>query len=357
MMDLISRSLTWFNSAANQQFYGNPLIDWVYASALALITFAVLWLLRARLARRAYAMGDAARTRGLRLPLVVIQHTHATGLMALSIVLSSKYLELGHRADHLTTAAIILLLLWQAGIWAQAAVHLALEPSGSSATDRNANSVVSVVQFVARLVIWAVVLLLALDSLGFQIKTLLAGLGIGGIAVALSVQSVLGDLLASVSIALDKPFAVGDSLTLDNGYTGTVEAMSVKSTRLRSPSGEQLIISNAELSRARIRNFGRVTERRSVFHVRVAQTTAAADLALIPMIVSEACAGHPLVLFERTHFVAFGNGGLEFEGTFLVSTRDNAVFLDAQQAVFLGITRGFEKQAIRLASAPQSFAS
>jgi len=352
-MDLISGTVAWFDFAANRLLYGNPIIDWVSAFGLALLTFAILWLLRSRLAMRAHSMGDAALTRGLRLPLVLIQNTHATGLLALSIMMASKYLELGHRAEHFTTAAIILMLLWQAGIWAQAAVHLALEAPGTAASDRNANSVVSVVQFVARLAIWSVVLLLALDSLGFQIKTLLAGLGIGGIAVALSVQSVLGDLLASVSIALDKPFAVGDSLILDNGYAGTVEAMSVKSTRLRSPSGEQLIISNAELSKARIRNFGRVTERRSVFRVHVAHSTAAADLALIPAIVAEACTHHPLVTFERTHFVAFASSGLEFEGSFLVSTRDHTVFLDAQQAVFLGVMRGFEQQAIGLAIAPQ----
>ncbi len=355
-MNSMSRLVTWFDFAANQVLYGNPLIDWVYALGLALITFGILWLVRARLALRAHSLGDDTLARGLRLPLVMIRHTHATGLLALSIVMALKTLELGPRTEHLTTAGIILLLLWQAGIWAQAAVHLVLDTQGASGPDRNAHSVVSAVQFIARIVIWSVVLLLALDALGFKIKTLLAGLGIGGIAVALAVQSVLGDLLASVSIALDKPFALGDSLTLDNGYVGTVEAISVKSTRLRSPSGEQLIISNAELSKVRIRNFGRVTERRSVFRVRVAQDTPSAHLALIPTIVAEACASQPSVLFERTHLVAFGSYALEFEGSFLVSTRDNTVFLDAQQAVFLGITRAFEKQAIHLASALQPLA-
>ncbi len=124
-----------------------------------------------------------------------------------------------------------------------------------------------VILFCAGLIIWAMVMLLALDNLGVQIKPLLAGLGIGGIAVALAVQTVLSDVLASVSIALDKPFSVGDSLTIDT-FQGTVEHIGVKSTRLRSLSGEQIIIANADIIKARVRNFGRMGERRARLPVR-----------------------------------------------------------------------------------------
>src|SRR6202023_3850934 len=121
-----------------------------------------------------------------------------------------------------------------------------------------------VMTFCAGFIAWAMAAVLARDNLGIQIKPLLAGLGIGGIAIALAVQTVLSDLLASMSITLDKPFGVGDSLTIDN-FQGTVEHIGIKSTRLRSISGEQIIIANADILRARVRNYGRLHERRSLF--------------------------------------------------------------------------------------------
>src|SRR5262249_47160768 len=136
---------------------------------------------------------------------------------------------------------------------------------------------IDVILFVVGLVIWSMMLLLALDNLGVQIKPLLAGLGIGGIAVALAVQTVLSDLLASMSITLDKPFVIGDFLTVDD-MQGTVEHIGVKSTKLRSVSGEQIIMSNADIVKARVRNFGRMRERRAVFRFVVDYDTPASAL-------------------------------------------------------------------------------
>ena len=135
--------------------------------------------------------------------------------------------------------------------------------------------------FVAGGVIWALALLLALDNMGVAIKPLLAGLGIGGIAVALAVQAVLGDLLASMSIAMDKPFVIGDLLTVDT-LTGTVEYIGVKSTRIRSITGEQIVVANSDITKSRIRNFGRMSERRVSFEIPVIHDTPVATLRAIP---------------------------------------------------------------------------
>jgi small-conductance mechanosensitive channel len=183
------------------------------------------------------------------------------------------------------------------------------------------------------------------------VKALLTGLGIGGIAVALAVQNVLGDLLASVSIALDKPFEVGDALNLDNGYVGTVEAIGIKSTRLRSLSGEQIVMPNSELVKARIRNFGRMRERRAVFNFGVTYSTPRDQLAAIPGIVKQAIEelGQGRTRFDRAHFTTFGDSALNFEVVYFVTTPDYLQYLDVQQAVNLRLVEDFEKRGISFA--------
>ena len=191
-------------------------------------------------------------------------------------------------------------------------------------------------------------MLLALDNLGFQVKTLIAGLGIGGIAVALAVQNVLGDLFASVSIALDKPFEVGDSLTLD-GATRHRRGGRHQEHAAAQHAGEQIIIANAELVKARIRD-----QAGSPSAVRCSASWSRpapgrGRLAAVPEIVRAAVAAQPRAPFERAHLVGFVPRGPEFEASFVVGGDDYALFLDVQQAIHLAIAAELERRGIRLA--------
>jgi small-conductance mechanosensitive channel len=330
-------------------YFGNPAADWLYALGLGLLTFLALVFLRRQLTARTRRFGGRELPRGLRLLLALLRRTQLAPLLAVSLLVGSKYLDLGPRAERVTTGVIAALVALQAGIWASVAVRVFLEEQSAASGGPKSQTMVTIAQFVANLAIWSIVVLLALDNMGFQVKALLTGLGIGGIAVALAVQNVLGDLFASVSIALDKPFEIGDALTLDSGYSGTVEAIGVKSTRLRSTSGEQIIVANAELVKARIRNNSRLAERRSVFRFVTALGTAAADLAAVPEIVRAAVGAQPRAAFERAHLVGFAPRGAEFEVSFVVPAADYALFLDVQQAIHLAIAAGLERRAIRLA--------
>ena len=154
--------------------------------------------------------------------------------------------------------------IWlQVGLWATTALRFFLERRQQRAglNDAAAASTVNVLMFVGQILIWAVFVLLALDNLGVNITALVAGLGVGGIAIALAVQTILGDVFGSLSIAFDKPFVVGDMLRIDD-IEGTVEHIGIKSTRLRSITGEQVILANADVLKARVRNLGRMPERR-----------------------------------------------------------------------------------------------
>jgi len=193
--------------------------------------------------------------------------------------------------------------------------------------------------------LWSVVLLLALENLGFNITALLAGLGIGGIAVALAAQGVLGDVFASIMIALDKPFAIGDFIMFDT-IMGTVEHIGLKTTRLHSISGEQIVIANGDLLKTRLRNFQRLSERRVEFNLSVPPDTPAAKLAMIPGIIRHAIEAQPKVRFERAHFKSLANNALLFEAAFYVSDRDHNHYMDIQQAINLVIYDRLQKEGI-----------
>jgi small-conductance mechanosensitive channel len=259
------------------------------------------------------------------------------------------------RVQRVLEAGLMLTLFFQAGIWVSAAAMAWLERRRrrtATATDRAVAGSLGIVAFILRVAIWSLVLLVALDNLGIDVTALVAGLGIGGIAVALAAQNVLGDLFASLSIAFDKPFLVGDFLILDD-YLGSVEDIGVKSTRLRSLSGEQIILSNADLLKSRVRNYGRMFERRIVMVHRIAYGTPLEQLREIPGLIREAIQAHRDTRFDRAHFAKHGPDALEFESVYYVLTPDYNRYMDIQQTINLEIHRRFLELGIPFASATQ----
>ncbi len=244
-----------------------------------------------------------------------------------------------------------MLTFWyQLGRWAMAAVRFAIDRRSqrTGGPDPALSGSLDIIMFIAGLAIWSMAMLLALDNLGVEIKPLLAGLGIGGIAVALAVQTVLGDLLASMSIALDKPFTVGDSLQVDD-INGTVEHIGVKSTRLRSVSGEQVIISNADILKSRVRNNGRMRERRSAFVLNVPYGTEPDKLRAIPPAVREIVETQPRARFDRCHLLTFADWALRFEVVFYMTVPDYQAYADVQQAINLAIVEKFASLGVDFA--------
>jgi small-conductance mechanosensitive channel len=195
------------------------------------------------------------------------------------------------------------------------------------------------------MLIWSLLILVALSNLGVNITALLAGLGVGGVAVALALQNVLGDLFASLSIALDKPFVVGDSLGLDT-FAGTVEHIGIKSTRLRSESGEQIILSNADILKSRVRNFGRPQELRALATIRVSYETPADILREIPKLLEGVVREQPNSRFERCHLKVLGDSALHFELSYFVQQPAVNSLLDLQHAVNLRIIDEFRRLSI-----------
>lgn len=203
-------------------------------------------------------------------------------------------------------------------------------------------------RFLVHLVVWSAVVLHVLANLGVDVTALVAGLGVGGVAVALAVQNILGDLFASLSIVLDQPFTVGDFIIVDD-FMGTVEKVGLKTTRLRSLGGEQLIFSNAKLLEARIRNYQRMQERRVVFSVGVTYETPPEQVRAIPGLIREAIEAAPDTRFDRAHFKEYGDSALVMEAVYYVLSPDYNRYMDIQQAINFGLMERFAGRGIDFA--------
>jgi len=216
------------------------------------------------------------------------------------------------------------------------------------AEDAASVTLIALLAFIAKAVLGAVVLLLILDNVGVNVTALVAGLGVGGIAVALALQNILGDLLASLSIVLDKPFVLGDTINIGD-LTGTVENVGLKTTHLRGAGGEQIVISNSDLLKSRIRNFKRMAERQVTLTFGVVYGTPAAALAAIPGLVREIVEAQEQVRFGRAHLKRLAEWSLEFEVAYAVLSPDYTLYMDRQQAINLALLRRLEDAGIALA--------
>jgi len=202
---------------------------------------------------------------------------------------------------------------------------------------------------IIQLVLWIIALFIIMDNVGIKINTILAGLGIGGIAVAFAAQSFLGDLFAFISIFLDKPFEVGDFLVIDSDTKGTVEYIGLRSTRLRSLSGELLVVPNRELTALRLHNYRHMERRRVVIRFGVVYETPLEKLKKIPSLVRSCVESVPQVTFDRCHFDAFGEYSLDFECVYYVESSDFVVHMDVKQEILVRIFEVFSQEGIEFA--------
>jgi small-conductance mechanosensitive channel len=250
---------------------------------------------------------------------------------------------------------VVTALLLQIAFWADVliAVFLRRYVQQRMETDAAAVTTMTALGFFGRLAAWVLALLLVLQNAGVEISALVAGLGIGGVAVALAAQSVLGDLFASLAIVLDKPFILGDFIAV-NEFLGTVEHIGLKTTRLRSLSGELLIFSNSDLLHGRIRNYKRMYQRRVEFTFGVEYGTPPDKLAAMPDMIREAITSQERTRFDRAHFKSFGDFSLIFESVYYVLSPDYNIYMDIQHAINLELMRRFAESGIRFAIPAQT---
>jgi len=342
---------TVHNPVMDTMVYGNPVWRWLVALGTFLLVLLVLKLIRdrgagrlARLARRTATEVDDF------LAEVLERRTGLITLLAVSVWAASLLLDLPVTVAERIRQGTALVLILQVAWWANHGIGFVLTRlfQGRTGEDPEVAAAYAAAQLLSRVGLWALTALVVLQQLGMNITALLAGLGVAGIAVGLALQNVLGDLFASLSIVLDKPFVVGDFIAVDN-FSGTVEHIGIKTTRVRGVSGEEIVFSNADLLKSRVRNMKRMTERRVQFQLGVSYDTPYEKLIRIPAMVREIIEGHEHVRFERGHFKQFGDFALIFEFVYFVTDPDYLLYMDIQQSINLGIYRRFSEEGIQFA--------
>lgn len=329
---------------------GTPLQTWLLL-AVAWSGLSLLLIAVRNIAGRRYVR-FTERTRFVVDKMVArtFQKTKTLFLVLLGLWLAALLVRMPPSIRLLLNHITLLALLIQIGLWGGTFISLYVQSYQEERYEIDASTVTSMqaLGFIGHLILWSVLLLVALDNFGVDVTALIAGLGIGGIAVALALQNVLSDLFASLSIVLDKPFVVGDFLIIDD-YLGTVENIGLKTTRLRSLSGEQLVFSNSDLLNSRIRNYKKMQERRAVFTVGVTYQTPHEKLQKIPELLQEAVDSQEPVRFDRAHFKEFGDSALIFEVVYYVLEPDYNLYMDVQQGINLRIVEQFEEHDIEIA--------
>jgi small-conductance mechanosensitive channel len=335
--------MSGFSQLWHHEFLGNEFGEWAIALVIFLITFTVLPIAkRAISARRRREYPASQAYAALDVVAAMVEHTGRLFLWAVAVWLGARDLTLPGTIDHALNVVLVVLLWAQIARWAMTAIRhaMGLGRQRAPGQERVRGGSMEIVLVAIGVVVWSLAALIALENLDVHVGPLLAGLGIGGIALALAVQTMLSDLLASLSIALDKPFGVGDFLTVDD-CQGTIEHIGVKTTRMRSLNGEQIVLGNSDLLRSRLRNFGRMVERRALFQLDVHYDTPVAALAAVPGAVREIIEATPDVRFDRCHLLRCAPTALQFEAVFFVTNPDFKVFANAQQSINLRILERF----------------
>ena len=339
----------------DQIYYHNTIRDWTYAVLAVVFTFFVIRIFKAILFRQISRIASKTTAKWDDLVPVLINKIKLFFLIAIAVYAGTRLLTLPEPITNFIYKAVGMVLLIQIGILTSEIIRFWLDWYRKQKIEDRADAVTTVtsVGFIVKLLIWLIILLIGLDNLGVNVSALIAGLGVGGIAVALAVQNILGDLFASFSIVLDKPFVIGDFIIVDN-FLGTIEHIGLKTTRIRSLSGEQLIFSNTDLLKTRIRNFKRMNERRVVFSIGVVYQTSYEKLIQIPEIIRNIICQKEQTRFDRAHFKEYGPYSLIFEIVYWIGDPDYNMYMEIQQAINLEIFQQFEKEKIEFAYPSQS---
>jgi len=337
-----------------QTFLGNRIMDYLISALLFLISFGIIKIFQHFILKRLKVWAEKTATtlddflvkiiQSILLPLVYF------GAFYLSVTtlnlnpLLKRIIDIAGMAIlTLFTARLATALVGYGSnvYWAKRGKDISLE--------RSLNGILKVI----KIIIWALAIIFFLDNLGFKISAVIAGLGIGGVAVALAAQAILGDLFSYFAILFDRPFEVGDFIILGD-YLGTIEHIGIKTTRIRSLSGEQLVFSNTDLTKSRLRNYKRMGKRRVVFKFGVTYQTTLEQLKTIPGIIENIIKGVKDTAFDRAHFFSYADFSLIFEVVYYVMSRDYNKYMDIQQEINFAIKKEFEARGIEFAYPTQT---
>ena len=335
--------------------FGNTTGQWGLAIGVFVLVFILLQLLKRLISKRLADYAKGTRTYVDNILASIVGHTKTIFILVVALWAGSLLLILPQEVRLIRHVVVIIAWLIQTGLWTNGVINHWIDTKvEEQSEDKDLATTLNAFGMIAKTVIWVILVLLMLDNLpGVDISTLIASLGVVGIAVALAVQGILGDLFASLSIMLDKPFVIGDFITVGD-YGGEVEDIGLKSTRLRSSTGEEIVFSNTDLLDSRIRNYRSVERRRVLFNLGITYQTPNEKLSQIPGIVQSAVEVHSETVFNHAYFKGFGDSALNFEILYHIETTEFSVYREILQSVNFDLFKRLEAEGIEFAYPTQT---
>lgn len=323
------------------------------AVAVAIALYLLFWALRWGIVRVLGTHHPVTTWRGF--VSRIVKRTRGPFIAMASIFLVSKLVAAPAPLVAVINFGFTIAFAVQGALWLREIILSLVErraAPGSEDHDTLA-SAMGIITVLVNVVVWVLAIILVLDNLGINVTALVAGLGVGGIAIGLAAQGIFSDLFAALSILFDRPFRVGDTISYGTS-TGTVEAIGLKTTRIRALSGEQLIIANTKLLDQQVSNLRRIEERRVVMQFGIIYQTPPDILAAIPAAIATVVDSTPNCRFDRAHVFNFGASALDFEMVFYVEVPDFVATMNARQAVVLGVLRRFAEMGVQFAYPTQT---
>lgn len=330
-------------------FLGVPAMAWLYGAVAAVISYFALSIALRFVTARLESLAERTSTKIDDTLVEVLKSTHAATVLVAALLIGTELLGLNDRWDARINHVWFLLIGVQIAIWINQGVRCWTAGRLKSQAESAHNPVITtMLSWMLRGLLWSVLLLAVLANMGVNITAFVASLGVGGVAVALAVQSILSDLFASLAIGLDKPFEIGDFIVFGD-IAGTIEHVGLKTTRIRSLSGEEIVCSNTELLKNTIHNYKRMSERRIVFGFGVTYDATPEQLRAIPDKVREAVENAGDTRFDRAHFKQFGKSSLDFEVVYYVTDPGFNLYMDIQQKINLALMTELADAGVRFA--------
>lgn len=344
MIEKMFPSVAW-----DTMYYGNTLSSYVDALLFFLALVLAFYILQKMILNRLRALSQKTTTNIDDVAVQIVESIRPPVYYFLSFYIASHTLVMGEVIEKSIFVIVVIMIVYQIISSVQILINfIAKRTIGNDDGDEQLESAVKMLSMIAKVIIWILGILLIMSNLGINISALIAGLGIGGIAVAFALQGILADLFASFSIYFDKPFVVGDFIT-NGANSGTVEKIGIKTTRIRSTTGEQVVISNKELTETRVQNFTQMEERRITAAVGVTYETPTQKLKEIPSMIEKIVEEVRGVRFDRVHFKKFDDSSLGFEFVYYVESVQYSDHMDVQQKINFAIREKFEAENIQMA--------
>ncbi|WEK35478.1 MAG: mechanosensitive ion channel family protein [Candidatus Pseudobacter hemicellulosilyticus] len=335
------------------RLFNNTVKDWTIAIGIIVVSMLVLRLLRTLITKKLSSLTAKTKTTIDDFIISIVQSCIMPILYIVAVYMGLQYLEFPEKVRKIERAVLMVVSTYFVlriitrfmGYFVKEVI---LKKEENSLREKQSKSILIIVQ----IVVWIAGIIFLMDNMGYDITALVAGLGIGGIAIALAAQTILGDLFSYVVIFFDKPFEIGDFVILDDKL-GSIESIGIKTTRIRTLSGEQLVISNTDLTNSRVHNYKRMQHRRIVFAFNVFYNTPVAKLRQIPDMIKETINALEGTRFDRAHFQSFGDAGYRFEIVYHVLSPDYNIYMDKQQHINFAICEILESTQVEFAFTTQ----